>query len=283
MIRIGIIGTENSHAMGFAKLINVSGRYPRLKVVSLYGEDPQASLKVQQECGVETIAPNPQAMLGQIDALMVTSRDGALHAKYAAPFLKAGIPAFIDKPFTRDCAEARELVSLAEASGAKIMGGSGVKFVPDVLALREFAQQNAPIGGHVWAPVSMENEYGNFYFYCAHLVESCMMIFGYDPVSVSAHRNEKGVSAVVRYPSFDVHLSFLDNIYHYGASVHGRHEQRNQHRRFHRAAAPALCRHAGKRNSAAAVSRADQPCGSNGRHPQILLRASGAVALIPAY
>lgn len=219
MIRIGIIGTENSHAMGFAKLINVSGRYPRLKVVSLYGEDPQASLKVQQECGVETIAPNPQAMLGQIDALMVTSRDGALHAKYAAPFLKAGIPAFIDKPFTRDCAEARELVALAEANDAKIMGGSGVKFVPDVLTLREFAQQNAPIGGHVWAPVSMENEYGNFYFYCAHLVESCMMIFGYDPVSVSAHRNAKGVSAVVRYPSFDVHLSFLDNIYHYGASV----------------------------------------------------------------
>ena len=200
MIRIGIIGTGNSHAMGFAKLINVSGRYPQLKVVSLYGEDPQASLKIQQECGVETIAPNPQAMLGQIDALMVTSRDGALHAKYAAPFRKAGIPAFIDKPFTRDCAEARELVSLAEASGAKIMGGSGVKFVPDVLALREFAQQNAPIGGHVWAPVSMENEYGNFYFYCAHLVESCMMIFGYDPVSVSAHRNAKGVSAVVRYP-----------------------------------------------------------------------------------
>ena len=52
MIRIGIIGTENSHALGFAKLINVSGRYPQLKVVSLYGEDPQASLKIQQECGV---------------------------------------------------------------------------------------------------------------------------------------------------------------------------------------------------------------------------------------
>lgn len=219
MKKIGIIGTENSHAMGFANLINVSMRHPQLKVVALYGEDLQASEKIQRECGVETVVAHPRDMLGKIDALMVTSRDGALHAKYASPFLESGIPAFIDKPFTRDCAEARELVALAEAHGANIMGGSGVKFVADVYALRTFARENAPIGGHIWAPVSMDNAYGNFFFYSAHLVESCMMVFGYDPVAVNAHRSESGVSAVVRYPAFDVHLSFLDGVYHYGGTV----------------------------------------------------------------
>ena len=110
MIRVGIIGSENSHAMAFSKIFNLSGKYEDMRVVAVYGEERAASEAIQRECGVELVCDHPEEMIGRIDALMVTSRDGKLHFPYAKPFLEAGLPAFIDKPVTRDPLQALELV-----------------------------------------------------------------------------------------------------------------------------------------------------------------------------
>lgn len=225
MVRVGIIGSENSHAMAFSQIMNKSSQYPDLCVVAIYGEDAEASRKVQEACEVPLLAQSAQAMLGQVDAVMVTSRDGALHPGYARPFLEAGIPAFIDKPIAGDGASAWALLRLAQARGVPVMGGSSVKFTADTLALRAEAQSLLSagnlLGGHVWAPVSMENEYGGFYFYASHLVETALTVFGYDPLSVRALRKPRGVEAMLDYAGFTIHLSFLESVYHYGATVLG--------------------------------------------------------------
>ena len=38
-------------------------------------------------------------MLGKIDALIVDHRHAKFHLEAATPFVKAGIPTFVDKPF----------------------------------------------------------------------------------------------------------------------------------------------------------------------------------------
>lgn len=225
MIRVGIIGSENSHAMAFSKIMNTTDQYPDLRVVAVYGEDAQASRKIQEACEVPLLAESAHAMLGQVDAVMVTSRNGALHPGYAQPFLEAGIPAFIDKPIANDGGAAWALLRLARDKGVPVMGGSSVKFTADALALRSEAQamavSDALLGGHMWAPVSMENEYGGFYFYAAHLVETAMRVFGYDVQAVQAVRKPRGVDAMLEYAGYAVHLSFLDGVYHYGGTVLG--------------------------------------------------------------
>ncbi len=221
MYRIGIIGSENSHAMAFSEIFNLSGKFDDIQVVAVYGEEEDASQKIHEKCGVEIM--KPEDMLGKVDAIMVTSRNGKLHPGYARPFIEAGLPAFLDKPIANCGKEAEEIIALAREKGVPVMGGSSTKMVPDTLALREIAQAARAagklIGGHVFAPVSMENEYGNFYFYASHLAEICLTIFGYDPIAVQAVRSKSGVAAMLEYEDFVVDISYTDEAYRYGATI----------------------------------------------------------------
>lgn len=225
MHRIGIIGSENTHTLAFSDLFNKSGRYEDMRVVAIYGEDAAASRSVAEKCGIDLVAARAEDMLGRIDAIMVTSRNGALHPGYAMPFIEAGLPAFIDKPIANDGGEAWALLRRAREKGVPVVGGSSLKFTQGTQALRTAADgaraAGALMGGHIWAPVKMQNPYGDFYFYSSHLIETAMVVFGFDPVAVRAIRQEKGVFCLLRYADFTVHLSYMEEVSHYGGTVLG--------------------------------------------------------------
>lgn len=226
MFRIGILGAENSHAMGFAQIFN--GYRPELKeefadiqVVAVGGHYPEANQKVFEECGLEFIAEKPEDMLGKIDAIMVTARDGKFHADFVRPFIEAGIPAFIDKPFTSNPQEALELVRLAKAKGVPIVGGSSLKLCSDTEKLANLVKEygNKLCSGDITAPVSMDNEYGGFWFYASHLVEICLRVFGHNPEWVWASSHTGGVNTIVHYPDFEVTNHFIESAYHYSGTL----------------------------------------------------------------
>ena len=103
-----------------------------------------------------------------------------------------------------------------------IVGGSSLKLCEDTVT---FASQvknlgNKLLGGDVAAPVSLKNDYGNFWFYSAHLVEICLRIFGYHPEWVWANATDKGVNAVIHYPGFDVTNHFIEEAYHYSCTLY---------------------------------------------------------------
>lgn len=214
MVRIGFLGSENSHADLFAAMFNgydksVQGEFDDIRAVATYSTYPGVDEKMQEKYGIEFIAKSPEEMLGKIDAAVVTARDGRLHAQMARPFIEAGIPVFIDKPFTQDEDEAIELARLARDKGVPLMGGSCLKICPETKAAIRFAEElrekNIPIiGGTVMAPVSLENEWGGFFFYAGHLAEICLPVFGYYPQWVSASESKNGVALIVHYDDFDV-------------------------------------------------------------------------------
>ncbi|MBE6883303.1 MAG: Gfo/Idh/MocA family oxidoreductase [Ruminococcaceae bacterium] len=236
MYRIGIIGSENSHAMAFAKIFNgldpnCETEYPDMRVVAVAGHYPEESQKVYETCGLDFIADDPKDMLGKVDAIMVTARNGQFHPEFARPFIEAGIPAFIDKPFANDAEEALSLVRLAKKKGVPLVGGSSTKYVYDVQLLRNavkfenrtgMGNLGGIHGGAVSAPLNMNNEYGGFYFYSSHLAEISMTIFGYDPLSVSAFRCGDDVTAVVNYDRYNVTNHFMEGCYSYNAAVYAK-------------------------------------------------------------
>ena len=216
MFRIGIIGTENSHAREFANIFNKPNEkgeyaYPDCRVTLVWGHYPEENERVVRECGAERVASGIEEMVENVDAVMITARDGKYHAEFARPFVEAGIPAFVDKPFCCDPAEALSLVRLAKEKGVPLSGGSSLKYAADIVALRDFAAGKSIRSGHVAAPLMMVNEYSGFWFYSAHLAEMCMEVFGWRPARVLAVENNGSVNGIVTYGDYAVTVNFTND------------------------------------------------------------------------
>ena len=221
MFRIGIIGTENTHAEAFATLFRDEAEFADMKIVAVGGIDPESNKKMCEEFGIDMIAERPEDMLGKVDAVMITARDGIYHAPFARPFLEAGLPMFIDKPFTVDPKEAIAFASEAKKRGVKLMGGSTLKCTYDAVLLQNEAKVRGEtlIGGTVAAPIMLDSPYSDFFFYASHLTELSMMIFGNDPKQVTAFRNGKSVTAVVDYDKYSVTNTFMGGCNKYFGQV----------------------------------------------------------------
>lgn len=226
MFRVGFLGSENSHAAVFAAMFNgykkdTVGEFDDIQAVATYSAYPGVDEKMRDKYGVEFIAKSPEEMLGKVDAVIVTARDGKFHAPYAKKFIEAGIPAFIDKPFAVDEDEAIELVRLAQEKGVPLCGGSVMKLCNETRTAIAFMKKNREhvLGGFVKAPVSLHNEYGGFQFYSAHLAEMVLPVFGYYPQWVSASENKRCVSVIVHYDEYDVVCLYTDGRWDYEISI----------------------------------------------------------------
>lgn len=232
MKRIGIIGTENSHAMHFAKYINLpnpeSGEllYDDVRVVGVYGPDPDSARAIHDAVGVDFIAEAASEFIGKVDAMIICNRKGSLHLKYARPLIQEGIPLFIDKPITANVEEAQTLVREAQANNVPICGGSGCKYAWDVQLLANKSKQWQATGKLLSASMNFsadrDSEYDGFYFYAPHLTEMALAAFGPNPLSVQAFESAGGVLAVLRYQTFDASLHFTKNSGQSTATLYGK-------------------------------------------------------------
>lgn len=205
MIRIGIVDSENSHAMRFSELANIPEKrkgldIPDCKVVGIYGFEPEQTKKVAEACNIEYIAEKPEDLLGKIDAAMVVFRHGDNHAKHALPFIEAGIPTFIDKPFAVKLSDCQAMIDAAEKKGVAITSYSTVRYSQDVV---EFAKQMENIGeincGSSTGPCDFKSQYGGPFFYGTHTLETLLALFGYNLQSIYAAENGGDVVATVKY------------------------------------------------------------------------------------
>lgn len=217
MKKIAILGCENSHANEFLNYIIKDKLYEDIEVAGVYSDDLEAAKILNKEYGVY-IASAYDEFVGKVDGIVITARHGDNHYKYAKPYIKSGIPMFIDKPITVSEEDAREFMKEIQDNNIKVCGGSVFIFVDKVLELKKIVEgreQGEVYGGFLRAPISMNNEYGNFYFYSQHLVQMMTEIFGYYPKSVKAYRNNNVISCVVRYENYDINLEFVDGNYKY--------------------------------------------------------------------
>ena len=221
-MKLAILGTENSHAAAFARLIRDDPDLSCFTVAGAYGYDEEANRKLAREGLVTEFGKRPEDFLGRVDGILVTARHGDLHYEYAMPYIEKGIPAFIDKPITVKEELADSLFSAAEKSGALLCGGSSLKFLRKLDGITDFIYGRKILGGSLSAPVSMVNDYAGFYFYSQHLVEMLLRVFGGGVKRLFAYcpdERENRVTVLFDYGPFDVTAHYYAG-YEYTVTVH---------------------------------------------------------------
>jgi predicted dehydrogenase len=195
-IRIGIIGAENSHTVGYGRLFNIDKKFPGVEVKYLWGETDEFARSAMEKGGIPNIVKDPKEMLGKIDALIVDHRHAKYHLEPAIPFIKAGIPTFIDKPFCYRVSEGREFLSLARSVGTPVSSWSTSAHNDIFFDLKRQVNTLGQINHIVsFGPVDIESVYGGVFFYGVHFVDQLLFLFGDDIKKVRVTRNGKNAGA----------------------------------------------------------------------------------------
>ena len=212
MLKLGLIGTDSTHADNFAKMTNPdTGMFKNARFTHVFGAEAEKTQLVADIGAIDNIVASPDEMLDKVDGIMIVFRHGNLHYKHAAPFIKAGVPVWVDKPFTTDNAEARAMLDLAKKHKTLISGGSTLKYSSGIKLLKE--KYAAGYFGDIISSVMdysifLDSPYGGIHFYAAHLIEMCCEVFGFNIRSVCGE--EKNGNLLVRacYDDFDVILNY---------------------------------------------------------------------------
>lgn len=85
---------------------------------------------------IENIAVNIEDMIGQVDAVLLARDDAENHYKMALPFLKAGLPIFIDKPLAVKISEA-EKIWAAQQFNNQVFSCSSLRYAKELMLSEE--------------------------------------------------------------------------------------------------------------------------------------------------
>lgn len=210
MIRLGILDFDTSHAVEFTKRLNHTEGTPKEQfvegakvVVGCPGESRLSAERIEgftaqmKKFGVPLVE-KPVDMIGKVDGMLIEAVDGTVHLERAKPFLEAGIPCFIDKPFTCSTADAKRIVGLSEKHKAPVFSASALRYAPEVVGYAADPKAGKLIGCAVWGPASLSpvpERNAGLYHYGIHPVEVLYALMGPGCKRVSCV-HEKGVDAV---------------------------------------------------------------------------------------
>ena len=198
--RVGILGFSegNGHPFSFSAIINgysdsgmaASGwdgiyNYLRqrdasefgigdLKVTHAWTQFPEMTRKLCDAAKIPNAVFEPGDMLGKVDAVIIARDDYESHLPLALPFLKSGLPVFIDKPLTVDLAELRTFRPYLESG--KLMSGSAMRYARELDPLRISIPAFGPIKLVRGAIVLSWEKYG------IHLLEAIFGLINPDPL-----------------------------------------------------------------------------------------------------
>jgi predicted dehydrogenase len=201
-MRIGIVGAENTHTAHIAKALNTDKDLPGFEVTHVWGETPEFAAKAAEEGGIPNIVPDYRDMIGAVDAIIVDQRHGKEHLPAARPFVEAGLPVFVDKPFCTDLREGVEFVRFARGKGVPITSFSVLSLQQSAVQFADDIEKLGRLRSLVTAgPADIESPYGGIFFYGIHQVDVIANLIPARPVEVATARHGEDAVAAITFES----------------------------------------------------------------------------------
>lgn len=198
MLKLGIIGAENSHSYAIGKTCNID-KSVAMRVPVIWGETAKFAKNAAERGGIPTIIKDWKKMLGQVDGIMIDHRHPGPHYKVAKYFVERGVPTFVDKPFTWKLSEAKRLLDLAAKKKTPVTTFSSIPIQKAFQAFKKEALKNSRIlAVNSTGPVDLKSKYGGVFFYGIHQVDAVIELMGTDLKRVSLLRNgDNGIANIM--------------------------------------------------------------------------------------
>lgn len=172
-------GWDEEKAKQFKGTFVRSGRrLEGARVVRIWDADKAAARSLADVCGIETVTDTPEQCCDGVDAVLIVDDGSGAQWKYAGHPLRKGVPTFCDKPLAMTAREAAAIAKLARETKTRFMSASSLRFVPDIIKLRDELPQ---IGDVHLASVICGNE---LVYYGIHALSMAYAVLGRGAVSV---------------------------------------------------------------------------------------------------
>ena len=208
-IRLGIIGTDTSHAVVFTAMFNdpaAKDHVAGARVVAAFkGGSPDIpsswtrvdkyAEELRTKWSVELVADIP-TLCQMVDAILLESNDGRTHLAQARQIIAAHKPLFIDKPLASTLQDAREIARLARESGVPFFSSSSLRFAGIATAMK-FPDTRGAI---VWGPGPLEEHHQlDLSWYAIHSIELLFTLMGTGCEEVSRVTTENSDDIIGRW------------------------------------------------------------------------------------
>jgi len=152
LLRVGLVGYGFAGQTFHAPVLSA---VPGLELAAVASSQPD---KVHADWPAAAVVPDAAALAARADIdLVVVATPNAQHHPVAKAALEAGKHVVVDKPFTLDAAQARELAALARQRGRLLSVYQNRRFDSDFLTLRALLA-----GGEPGRPVFLESHFDRF-------------------------------------------------------------------------------------------------------------------------
>ena len=111
-----------------------SVRVPGVQVTHLWTDNPADAPPVAAASLIPHVVAQPADVIGQVDAVLIATDDGFDHVRRAEPFVRAGLPVFVDKPLALTVADLKTFIGW-QKKGARLQSSSGLRYAPELDSL----------------------------------------------------------------------------------------------------------------------------------------------------
>lgn len=187
MIKLGLLDFDSSHCVEFTSRLNQHHKDKEQWVEGakvVIGCPGESKLSPERVAGFTErmkqmevpLVEKPKDMIGKVDGMLIEAVDGSVHWERAKPFLDAGIPCYVDKPFACSLAEAKKIADLAASKKLPLFSSSSLRYAPEVV---DFLKEPKKIIGVVaHGPASQHERNPGLFHYGIHGVEVLYTLMG---------------------------------------------------------------------------------------------------------
>jgi hypothetical protein len=187
-LKVGIIGTDTSHATAFPAIFHDTARkdhVPGAKVVAAFKggspDIPESADRVEKYAE-ELVSKHGVKLVNRIadlcplvDAILLESVDGRTHLPQFREAVKCGKPVFIDKPLSASWSDALEIARLGRQAKVPWFSSSALRYQEWVTDLTGKATR----GAVSWGPGPLEEHHTlDLGWYAVHPIEVLFTIMG---------------------------------------------------------------------------------------------------------